>query len=105
MNSKLAGMMGIKCWAIICWHVKFSMGIGHKDVYLWMCESFCIQGINKYRYGRENTGNSRLRDFVLRDFAVTRLENLRHFSNLHDNSGFDTIRDRRSMVAVIEFTR
>jgi hypothetical protein len=32
-----------------------------------------------------------LRDFVLRDFALTRLENLRHFSNLRDNFRFNAI--------------
>jgi hypothetical protein len=42
-----------------------------------------------------------LLDFILLDFALTQLENLHHFSNLHDNFRFNTIWHRRSMVALI----
>jgi hypothetical protein len=45
-----------------------------------------------------------LHDLVLRDFALTRLENLHHFSNLRDNFRFNTIWHTRSVVALIEFT-
>jgi hypothetical protein len=42
-----------------------------------------------------------LRDFVLRDFALTRLENLHHFSNLRNNFRFNAIWHRRYVVALI----
>ena len=42
-----------------------------------------------------------LRNFILRDFAVTWLENLDHFSNLRNNFRFNAIWRRRSMAVLI----
>jgi hypothetical protein len=39
--------------------------------------------------------------FFLRDFALTRLENFRRVSNLHDNFRFNTIWHRQSMAALV----
>jgi hypothetical protein len=38
---------------------------------------------------------------VLRNFALTRLENLHHFLNLHDNFQFNAVWHRRSVVVLI----
>jgi hypothetical protein len=45
-----------------------------------------------------------LRDFVLHDFALTRLENLHDFSNLRDNFRVNAIWHGPYVVALIEFT-
>jgi len=39
-----------------------------------------------------------LRDFFLRDFALTRLENLHQFLNLRDNVRFNAIWHRRYAI-------
>lgn len=42
-----------------------------------------------------------LRDFFLRDFASTRLENLHNFSNARDNFRFRTICHKQSLAALV----
>jgi hypothetical protein len=46
-----------------------------------------------------------LRDFVLRYFALTWLENLHDLSSLRDNIRFNAIWLARSVVALLELTR
>jgi predicted transglutaminase-like protease len=45
-----------------------------------------------------------LRDLVLRDFALTRLEILK-FSSIRDNVSFKAIWNTRSVAALVELTR
>jgi hypothetical protein len=40
-------------------------------------------------------------DFFLHDFALMRMENLHHFSNLRDNFHFNAIWHRRSVAALV----
>jgi hypothetical protein len=40
-----------------------------------------------------------LRDLFMRDFALTRLKNLHHFTNLRENFRFDAIWQGRSVAA------
>jgi hypothetical protein len=43
-------------------------------------------------------------DFILRNFALTRLENLHDFLNSCDNFHFNTVSYRQSVVVLVEFT-